>query len=95
MQASPTRVKGWATFLSAKGLSLKGPNGDRNLIVRQNTAVPKLAALFAATPVPVWRDYLTVHYSDAALVKPVRTPTLLGKLEELLRGHPASQPASA
>jgi len=36
-----------------------------------------------------------VHYSDAALVKPVRTPTLLGKLEELLRGHSASQPASA
>ena len=52
----------WATFLTAKGLSAKGPNGDRTLIVRQNTAVPKLAALFAATPVPVWRDYLTVHY---------------------------------
>jgi putative endopeptidase len=52
----------WAEFLAAKGLSAKGPNGDRTLIVRQNTAVPKLAALFAATPVPVWRDYLTVHY---------------------------------
>jgi putative endopeptidase len=52
----------WATFLAAKGLPAKGPNGDRMLIVRQNTAVPKLAALFAATPVPVWRDYLTVHY---------------------------------
>ncbi|MGH9408460.1 MAG: M13 family metallopeptidase [Vicinamibacterales bacterium] len=52
----------WATFLAAKGLSAKGPNGDRVLVVRQNTAFPKLAALFAATPVPVWRDYLTVHY---------------------------------
>ncbi len=52
----------WAAFLAAKGLSAKGPNGDRVLIVRQNTAVPKLAALFASTPVPVWRDYLTVHY---------------------------------
>jgi putative endopeptidase len=52
----------WAPFLAAKGLSEKGPNGDRVLIVRQNTAVVKLAALFAATPVPVWRDYLTVHY---------------------------------
>ena len=52
----------WAAFLAAKGVSAKGPGGDRNLIVRQNTAVPKLAALFAATPVPVWRDYLTVHY---------------------------------
>jgi putative endopeptidase len=52
----------WATLLATKGLPAKGPNGDRMLIVRQNTAVPKLAALFAATPVPVWRDYLTVHY---------------------------------
>lgn len=52
----------WATFLAARGLSTKGPNGDRVLIVRQNTAFPELAKLFAATPVPVWRDYLTVHY---------------------------------
>ena len=52
----------WSAFLAAKGLSAKGPDGERILIVRQNTAVPKLAALFAATPVPVWRDYLTVHY---------------------------------
>jgi len=52
----------WATFMAAKGLPAQGPNGDRTLIVRQNTAVPKLAALFASTPVPVWRDYLTVHY---------------------------------
>jgi putative endopeptidase len=52
----------WASFLAAKGLIDKGPNGDRILVVRQNTAFPKLAALFAATPVPVWRDYLTVHY---------------------------------
>ena len=52
----------WVAFLAAKGVSAKGPNGDRILIVRQNTAVPKLAARFAATPVPVWRDYLTVHY---------------------------------
>ena len=52
----------WRTFLAAKGISASGPNGDRILIVRQNTAVPKLAALFAATPVPVWRDYLTIHY---------------------------------
>ena len=52
----------WPAFLAAKGVSTKGPNGDRTLIVRQNTAVPKLAALFASTPVPVWRDYLTVHY---------------------------------
>jgi putative endopeptidase len=55
----------WATFIAAKGFSGKGPNGDRTLIVRQNTAFPELAKLFAATPVPVWRDYLAVHYLHA------------------------------
>lgn len=52
----------WATYLSAKGLSGRGPTGDRILIVRQNTAFPELAKLFAATPVPVWRDYLMIHF---------------------------------
>jgi putative endopeptidase len=52
----------WTTFLAAKGLTEQSANGGRILIVRQNTAFPELAELFAATPVPVWRDYLTVHY---------------------------------
>ena len=55
----------WATYLKAKGFTDKGPNGDRTLIARQNTAFPELAKLFAATPVPVWRDYLTIHYLHA------------------------------
>jgi len=55
----------WAAFLGAKGISARGPNGERHLIVRQNTAIAKLAVLFAATPVAVWRDYLTVHYLHA------------------------------
>ncbi|HEY8948170.1 MAG TPA: M13-type metalloendopeptidase [Rhizomicrobium sp.] len=52
----------WATFFAAEGLSAKGPKGDRKIIVRENTAFPGLAKLFADTPVPVWRDWLTVHY---------------------------------
>jgi putative endopeptidase len=52
----------WADFFAAEGLSPKGPNGDRMLIVRQNTAFPALAKVFANTPVAVWRDYLTVRY---------------------------------
>ncbi len=52
----------WAAFFKEQGLSAKGPAGDRVVIVRENTAFPKLAAIFAATPVPVWRDYLTAHY---------------------------------
>jgi putative endopeptidase len=52
----------WATFFVTEGLSAKGPNGDRTVIVRENTALPGLAKLFAATPLPVWRDWLTLHY---------------------------------
>ena len=52
----------WATFFAAEGLSAKGPKGDRHIVVRENTAFPGLAKLFAATPVSVWRDFLTVHY---------------------------------
>ena len=32
------------------------------VIVREKTAFPELAKIFAATPVAVWRDYLTLHY---------------------------------
>ncbi len=32
------------------------------LIVREKSAMPEIAKVFAATPVAVWRDYLTVHY---------------------------------
>ncbi len=52
----------WATFLGAESLSPKGPNGDRVLIVRENTAFPAIAKIFADTPVAVWRDYLTTRY---------------------------------
>jgi putative endopeptidase len=52
----------WATFFAAEGLTAQGPKGDRLVVVRENTAFPDLAKLFAATPVAVWRDYLTAHY---------------------------------
>ncbi len=52
----------WAVFFHEQGLSAKGPAGDRVVIVRENTAFPELARIFAAAPVSVWRDYLTTHY---------------------------------
>lgn len=55
----------WATFFREQGLSPTGPAGDRVVIVRENTAFPELARIFGPTPVPVWRDYLTVHYLHA------------------------------
>ena len=35
------------------------------MIVAEKSAFPKLAEIFAETPVSVWRDYLTVHYLHA------------------------------
>jgi putative endopeptidase len=52
----------WHDYFKAEGVSEKGPNGDRTVIVRENTAFPGLAKLYAATPVSVWRDWLTAHY---------------------------------
>ncbi|HEY8062785.1 MAG TPA: M13-type metalloendopeptidase [Gemmatimonadales bacterium] len=52
----------WATFFAERGLTPRGRAGERVVVVRENTAFPALAKLFAATPVAVWRDYLTVHY---------------------------------
>jgi len=47
----------WVAFFKAQGI-----DPTRKVIVRENTAFPPLAALFAKTPVAVWRDYLTIHY---------------------------------
>jgi predicted metalloendopeptidase len=47
----------WETYFKAQGIAL-----DRKVVVRENTAFPPLAALFAKTPITVWRDYLTLSY---------------------------------
>lgn len=52
----------WKKFYGAAGVTLSSPRGERQVIVAEKSAFPKLAAIFAATPVSVWRDYLTVHY---------------------------------
>src|SRR5262249_28413370 len=49
----------WDAFFKPGGLPL-GP--DRQVIVAEKSAFPKLAAIFAETPVETWRDYLTLHY---------------------------------
>jgi len=53
----------WDSFTSDSGIPLK--NGERQVIVGENTAVPALAKLFKKTPVAVWRDFLAVHYLHA------------------------------
>ena len=55
----------WASFFAASGISTTSPTGERMVIVAERSAFPKLAAAFKATPVAVWRDYLTVRYLHA------------------------------
>ncbi|MGC9953495.1 MAG: M13 family metallopeptidase [Rhizomicrobium sp.] len=52
----------WDAFFKEADIPTSGPKGARQVIVAEKSAFPQLAAIFAKTPVPVWRDYLTVHY---------------------------------
>ncbi|MDE1938196.1 MAG: M13 family metallopeptidase [Alphaproteobacteria bacterium] len=52
----------WNAFFDEAGIPTKGPKGARQVIVAEKSAFPKIAAIFAKTPVSVWRDYLAVHY---------------------------------
>jgi predicted metalloendopeptidase len=53
----------WAAFFDARGLPPKTSAGaPRTVVVRENTAFPPLAKLFAETPISVWGDWLTTHY---------------------------------
>jgi len=52
----------WNEFFRAAGISPASPKGKRMVIVAERSAFPKLAEVFAATPVAVWRDYLTTRY---------------------------------
>ncbi len=49
----------WDALFSRTGLKL---DDKHEVIVAEKSAFPKLAKIFAATPVNVWRDYLTLHY---------------------------------
>ncbi len=50
----------WDAMFKAAGIPEKG--GQRKVIVAENTAFPNLAKVFAATPIEVWRDYMTTRY---------------------------------
>ena len=55
----------WRQYFAAAGLSTHSPKGERVVVVREKSAFPKLADIFAATPVGTWRDYLSVRYLHA------------------------------
>jgi putative endopeptidase len=80
----------WAAYLQAANLSKA-----TTAIVRENTAFPKLAAIFAATPVDTWKawqafrttdnaaPYLSRRFADARFA--FRGKTLQGQPEERAR----------
>ena len=55
----------WEAELTAGGIPLRTAKGDRVVILGEASAFPELAKIFADTPVPVWRDFLTVRYLHA------------------------------
>jgi predicted metalloendopeptidase len=55
----------WKAYFAEAGIPMKGPKGERVVVVTQKSAFPGLAKIFAETPIAVWRDYLTVHYLHA------------------------------
>jgi putative endopeptidase len=59
----------WRAFMGAGDIPMTSRNmphgGERMVIVAERSAFPKLAAIFKATPVAVWRDYMTVRYLHA------------------------------
>lgn len=52
----------WDAYFGETGIPLKSARGQRVVVVAEKSAFPALARVFIATPVGVWRDYLTVHY---------------------------------
>ena len=56
----------WDIFFEEAGIPQRTASGsERTIVAVQNTAFPPLAKIFAETPIPVWRDYLTLHYLHA------------------------------
>jgi putative endopeptidase len=52
----------WDVYFKASTIPAASAQGERTINVSEKSAFPKIAEVFAATPVSVWRDYLTAHY---------------------------------
>jgi len=52
----------WDAYFKATTITATNAQGDRIINVGEKSAFPKIAEVFASTPVAVWRDYLTAHY---------------------------------
>jgi putative endopeptidase len=52
----------WRAYFKAATIPSASPRGERQIVIAEKSAFPELAKIFAATPVEVWRDYLTLRY---------------------------------
>ncbi|HYQ90045.1 MAG TPA: M13 family metallopeptidase [Candidatus Binatia bacterium] len=52
----------WEAAFQAAGISPRSSRGDRIVVVSELSAFPTIAKIFRSTPVPVWRDYMTIRY---------------------------------
>ena len=52
----------WEAYFQSAGIPLQARGQDRPVVVGEKSAFPKIAKVFASTPVPVLRDYLTIRY---------------------------------
>ncbi len=58
----------WKDYLAVQGYA-----SESSVIVAEDTAIPKLARLFATTPVETWKAYLTYHFlRGSAAVLPTK-----------------------
>ena len=55
----------WHAYFAASAIPETSPHGARRVVIAEKSAFPELAKIFAATPVEVWRDYLTIRYLHA------------------------------
>jgi putative endopeptidase len=51
----------WDAAFESAGIPPKAKEADRTVVVGESTAFPAISKVFADTPVPIWRDYLTIR----------------------------------
>jgi putative endopeptidase len=75
----------WAAALDGAGLPALG-----EVVVAEKSAIPPLAKLFRATPVPTWRRYLAYHYLrlNAALLPTALDDEAFAFYGRALNGQP-------
>ncbi len=71
-------------------MDTSGYGEESSVIVRELDAMPKLAALFAATPVPTWKAYLKYHFlrSSADILPKALDAEVFDFTGKILNGQP-------